>query len=131
LHLGDTLTFDGGALRAIVRARDPDGGVALEFSESGAAFADALHRSGALALPPYIGRPAGPTDDDASDYQTIFAQREGAVAAPTAGLHFTPALLAALADCGVQRVTITLHVGAGTFLPVRGEDLAHHHLHAE
>ena len=131
LHVGDTLNFDGGELRATVRARDPDGGVALEFSESGAAFADALRGAGAIALPPYIARPAGPTEDDASDYQTIFAEREGAVAAPTAGLHFTPRLLAALSERDIQRATITLHVGAGTFLPVRGEDLAHHRLHAE
>jgi S-adenosylmethionine:tRNA ribosyltransferase-isomerase len=131
LHAGDTLTFDGDALQATVRVRQSDGGVVLDFSASGAAFADALHRAGALALPPYIARPAGPNEDDASDYQTIFAEREGAVAAPTAGLHFTPRLLATLAERGVRRATITLHVGAGTFLPVRGEDLAHHRLHAE
>ncbi len=131
LHVGDTLSFAGHELCAIVRARAPDGSVVLEFSASGAAFGEALRGAGALALPPYIARPAGPTNEDASDYQTIFAEHEGAVAAPTAGLHFTPALLAALAARGVERVTITLHVGAGTFLPVRGEDLAHHRLHAE
>jgi S-adenosylmethionine:tRNA ribosyltransferase-isomerase len=131
LHPGDTLSFAGDELRALVRARDPDGGVVLEFSASGDGFAAALRRAGALALPPYIARPAGPTEADASDYQTIFAEHEGAVAAPTAGLHFTPALLAMLAERGLGRATITLHVGAGTFLPVRGEDLAQHRLHAE
>jgi S-adenosylmethionine:tRNA ribosyltransferase-isomerase len=131
LHVGDALTFTGGELRAIVRARGHGGGVRLEFSQSGAAFADALRHAGALALPPYIVRPAGPTEEDAADYQTIFAEREGAVAAPTAGLHFTPALLAASTERGVLRVTITLHVGPGTFLPVRGEDLVRHRLHPE
>ena len=131
LHAGDTLSFGGDALRATVRAREPDGGVVLEFVQTGTAFTEGLQRAGALALPPYIARPAGPTGEDEADYQTIFAAHEGAVAAPTAGLHFTPALLAALADRGVERVTVTLHVGAGTFLPVRGEELAHHRLHAE
>ncbi len=75
--------------------------------------------------------PAGPLPEDSDDYQTIFAQHDGAVAAPTAGLHFTPALLDALERRGVQRVTVTLHVGAGTFLPVRTDDIAQHHMHAE
>ena len=132
LHPGDTLAFDDAEdLTAEVRARDPDGGVALAFNLSGEAFAAALHRAGALALPPYIDRPAGPTAQDAADYQTVFATHEGAVAAPTAGLHFTPALLDALAARGVLRTTITLHVGAGTFLPMRGEDVDTHTLHAE
>jgi S-adenosylmethionine:tRNA ribosyltransferase-isomerase len=132
LHPGDALRFDGADdLTATVRQRDADGGVALAFNCAGATFADALRRAGALALPPYIHRPAGPSAQDALDYQTIFAARDGAVAAPTAGLHFTPALLAALAARGVRRVTITLHVGAGTFLPLRHEDVAAHHMHAE
>lgn len=131
LHPGDTLSFDGAEeLTAIVQQRDPDGGVALRFSLEGAAFGEALHRAGALALPPYIARPHGPLPEDASDYQTVFAAREGAVAAPTAGLHFTPGLLAALEQRGIRRATLTLHVGAGTFLPVRG-DLAHHRIHSE
>jgi S-adenosylmethionine:tRNA ribosyltransferase-isomerase len=132
LHQGDTLVFDGAEdLSAAVRGRDADGGVALAFSLEGAAFADALRRAGALALPPYIARPSGPTVQDAADYQTVFAAHEGAVAAPTAGLHFTPALLDALAARGIGRVTVTLHVGAGTFLPMRGEDVEAHKLHAE
>ena len=132
LHPGDTLHVEGADdLTAEVRARDPDGGVLLAFSLEGAAFADALRRAGALALPPYIARPTGPTEQDASDYQTVFATHAGAVAAPTAGLHFTPALLAALEARGVRRVTITLHVGAGTFLPLRDDDIDRHTLHAE
>jgi len=127
----DELFFDGGPLAATVLERDPDGGVALAFNLSGDAFAAALHACGALALPPYIARPKGPLPEDATDYQTVFAAHEGAVAAPTAGLHFTPALLAALDARGVRRVTLTLHVGAGTFLPVRGEDIAQHRIHAE
>jgi S-adenosylmethionine:tRNA ribosyltransferase-isomerase len=130
LHPGDVLDF-GADFRAEVRARDPDGGVALAFNQKGADFAASLHRAGALALPPYIARPSGPTPQDAQDYQTVFATREGAVAAPTAGLHFTPALLEALAARGIRRATVTLHVGAGTFLPLRGEDIAAHKLHAE
>ncbi|MBU6497448.1 MAG: tRNA preQ1(34) S-adenosylmethionine ribosyltransferase-isomerase QueA [Rhodospirillales bacterium] len=132
LHAGDTLHFDGAdELSATVIARDDDGGVALAFNLAGADFAAALARAAALALPPYIARPNGPQPDDTADYQTIFAAREGAVAAPTAGLHFTPALLAALDAAGIRRATITLHVGAGTFLPMRGDDVAAHRIHAE
>ncbi len=130
LRNGDRLLSEGG-MSAEVMARNPDGGVVLRFDRDGEAFAAALRSAGALALPPYIARPDGPSREDASDYQTIFAAREGAVAAPTAGLHFTPDLLAAIAARGVARVTITLHVGAGTFLPLRGADLARHRLHAE
>ncbi|MGO9817319.1 MAG: tRNA preQ1(34) S-adenosylmethionine ribosyltransferase-isomerase QueA [Acidocella sp.] len=111
----------------------------LEVLEGGAAllrfvadnFYAALARSGALALPPYIARPEGITAQDASDYQTMFAAHEGAVAAPTAGLHFTPELLAALQERGVETTRVTLHVGAGTFLPVRVEDVTQHKMHAE
>ena len=131
LRPGDTLDFDGATdLTASVQQRDPDGGVTLRFNLEGEAFGAALHRAGALALPPYIARPHGPLPEDAADYQTVFAAREGAVAAPTAGLHFTPPLLAALEARGIRRVTLTLHVGAGTFLPVRG-DIAQHRIHAE
>jgi S-adenosylmethionine:tRNA ribosyltransferase-isomerase len=132
LRPGDVLHVEGhDGLTAEVRARDPDGGVSLAFNLVGEAFASALQRAGALALPPYIDRPAGPTAQDAADYQTVFAAHDGAVAAPTAGLHFTPALLDALAARGVRRTTITLHVGAGTFLPMRNEDVERHTLHAE
>ncbi len=132
LHVGDRLVFEGGdGFSAQVTARDDDGGVMLLFDRAGEAFSRALDQAGALALPPYIARPDGPTAQDRADYQTVFAAHDGAVAAPTAGLHFTPALLARLAARGVGRVTLTLHVGAGTFLPVRGETLAGHRIHAE
>ncbi len=132
LHTGDDLTFEGSAdLGATVLERDADGGVVLVFNRQDAEFAEALQRAGALALPPYIARPAGPLPEDSLDYQTIFAAHEGAVAAPTAGLHFSPVLIAELERSGVQRVTVTLHVGAGTFLPVRTDDLARHRMHAE
>jgi S-adenosylmethionine:tRNA ribosyltransferase-isomerase len=114
-----------------VLTRAADGGVTLRFNHTGVAFEAALRAAGALALPPYIARPEGPSAEDAADYQTIFAARDGAVAAPTAGLHFTPDLLAAIAQRGVARVTLTLHVGAGTFLPLREASIAQHRLHPE
>jgi S-adenosylmethionine:tRNA ribosyltransferase-isomerase len=131
LHPGDVLAFEGANLSATVEHRRPDGSVALRFDREGADFAAALEQAGALALPPYIDRPAGPTPEDAADYQTIFAEAEGAVAAPTAGLHFTPELLAALDARGIARATVTLHVGVGTFLPVRVDDVTEHRMHAE
>ena len=132
LRPGDRIDIEGAAgFSAEVVARDADGAVALRFDRDGEDFAAALRAAGALALPPYIPRPAGPTARDAEDYQTVFARHEGAVAAPTAGLHFTPGLLAALAARGVGRATVTLHVGAGTFLPLRHEDVARHRIHAE
>jgi S-adenosylmethionine:tRNA ribosyltransferase-isomerase len=130
LREGDLLRFDED-LRATVTARDADGGVMLQFNQREDAFAVALRRAGVLALPPYIRRPNGPEPADAADYQTVFASADGAVAAPTAGLHFTSALLAALESRGIRRATVTLHVGAGTFLPVRSDDVGQHHMHAE
>ncbi len=130
LRAGDDVIFDAG-LRATVQARAEDGSIRLRFNLDGADFAAALQEAGALALPPYIDRPQGPEPDDARDYQTMFARHEGAVAAPTAGLHFTPALLGALETAGIRLVTVTLHVGAGTFLPVREDDISRHHLHPE
>jgi S-adenosylmethionine:tRNA ribosyltransferase-isomerase len=127
LRVGDELRFDASTdLLATVMERETDGGVVLAFNHS-----EALRYAGALALPPYIARPAGPLPEDEADYQTIFAMHDGAVAAPTAGLHFTPALLDALERRGVTRVTVTLHVGAGTFLPVRTDDIERHHMHPE
>ncbi len=132
VRAGDTLTFDGAPdLTATVERRDPDGGVILRFNRHDQAFSDALALAGALALPPYIERPDGPTEADQADYQTVFARHQGAVAAPTAGLHFTPDLLAALDARRIARVTITLHVGAGTFLPMRDDDVSRHRMHAE
>ncbi|MBS0561917.1 MAG: tRNA preQ1(34) S-adenosylmethionine ribosyltransferase-isomerase QueA [Proteobacteria bacterium] len=132
VRAGDRLEFDGPApLSATVLARDDDGGLALRFDAEEEAFDAALRRDGALALPPYIDRPEGPEKADEADYQTMFARNDGAVAAPTAGLHFTPALLDALAARGVSHATVTLHVGAGTFLPVRVDDPARHRMHPE
>lgn len=111
--------------------RRADGSVALRFDRDGDAFAAALEQAGALALPPYIARPDGPRPEDQADYQTVFAREDGAVAAPTAGLHFTPELLAALDARGIGRATVTLHVGVGTFLPVRVEEVSEHRMHAE
>ncbi len=123
LKPGDTITF-ANDVSAAVRTRLENGDVELRFNGDPTA-------AGVLALPPYINRPTGPTEADKTDYQTIFAEQDGAVAAPTASLHFTPDLLAALAAKGVSRVTVTLHVGAGTFLPVRTDDVTAHHMHPE
>jgi S-adenosylmethionine:tRNA ribosyltransferase-isomerase len=112
-------------------AKEEDGSIGLAFNRDGEALMAAFEQAGALALPPYIDRPDGPLPSDATDYQTVFGERRGAVAAPTAGLHFTPALLAALEARGVRLVTVTLHVGIGTFLPVRVEQVADHRMHAE
>jgi S-adenosylmethionine:tRNA ribosyltransferase-isomerase len=132
LRAGDTLRIDGAdEFSAIVEAVHDGGAVMLRFSHDGDEFRTRLQRAGALALPPYIARPDGPTARDQEDYQTFFARHEGAVAAPTAGLHFTPDLLDALAARGVGQVTLTLHVGAGTFLPMRHDDVAQHRIHAE
>src|SRR5262249_53069366 len=103
----------------------------LAFDRHAAEFTAALQRTGTLALPPYITRLAGPLPEDSEDYQTVFAREDGAVAAPTAGLHFTPALLQSLEPRGILRDSNTLHVGVGTFLPVRTDDVSHHHMHAE
>ncbi len=108
---------------------DPGSSGTRDYPDQG--LPEAVRRAGRLALPPYIARPAGPEPADAEDYQTIFASRPGAVAAPTAGLHFTPALLDALASRGIARATVTLHVGAGTFLPVRTDEIAGHRMHPE
>ena len=130
LRPDDRIVFDD-TLSAVV-ARKADGGeVELQFDRAGAALMEALHRIGRMPLPPYIKRSGGADARDAADYQTIFAAKEGAVAAPTAGLHFTPALLAALDAAGIGRAAVTLHVGAGTFLPVKAEDTRDHVMHAE
>jgi S-adenosylmethionine:tRNA ribosyltransferase-isomerase len=116
----------------VARVIEREGGTALlDFGPDQAALAAALEQAGEVPLPPYIHREGGPRAEDAADYQTIFAKRPGAVAAPTASLHFTDRLLAALDARGVQRATVTLHVGAGTFLPVREDDPRRHHIHRE
>jgi S-adenosylmethionine:tRNA ribosyltransferase-isomerase len=129
LKPGDRIAFSAG-LAAEVRARDA-GEVTLVFGLDDDALLDSLARAGCMPLPPYIRRTPAGEPRDAADYQTIFAERPGAVAAPTAGLHFTPALLAALDARGVTRYTVTLHVGAGTFLPVTADRAEDHRMHAE
>ena len=126
---GDRIDFAEG-LAATVRAKGEGGEVTLVFDRGGEDLAAALEAVGSMPLPPYIRRGAAGVEDRA-DYQTVFAARPGAVAAPTAGLHFTPALLAALESRGIDRVAVTLHVGAGTFLPVRSDDVTDHVMHAE
>ena len=128
VRVGDVLVIDPKFSARVVEVL-PGGAAVLRFETDD--FYAALARSGALALPPYIARPEGVTAQDKADYQTMFAQHEGAVAAPTAGLHFTPELLAGLEAAGVEMVRVTLHVGAGTFLPVRVENLDEHRMHAE
>ncbi len=131
-RVGETIVIEhGDGLAAVVVARADDGSASLRFNETGDAFRAALDTAGALALPPYIPRHDGINPTDQADYQTMFTTSDGAVAAPTAGLHFTPALLAHLAARGVTTARVTLHVGAGTFLPVRVEALAEHRMHAE
>lgn len=130
LRDGDALAIEGAELSARVVRKLEGGAAILDFGADPAALEAALEQAGEMPLPPYIHRDA-PRGADREDYQTIFARSPGAVAAPTASLHFTPALLDALAARGVERATVTLHVGAGTFLPVRDDDIARHRLHHE
>jgi S-adenosylmethionine:tRNA ribosyltransferase-isomerase len=130
LKRGDTVCF-GKDFAAEVIEKAPEGDVALRFACEGAALKAQLERHGRMPLPPYIHRDRNGEARDRHDYQTMFAARDGAVAAPTAGLHFTPALLAALTEAGIDHETVTLHVGAGTFLPVKVEDTTDHRMHAE
>ena len=136
--VGDRISFGHteniclmGALDATVEEKGEGGEVSLRFDFSGAALDEALHAVGHIPLPPYIASKRPEDERDRSDYQTIYADEEGAVAAPTAGLHFTPDLFAALDAAGIVRHFVTLHVGAGTFLPVKAEDTAGHRMHAE
>jgi S-adenosylmethionine:tRNA ribosyltransferase-isomerase len=138
LSPGDVVRFGNegkvcllGHLDAQVEHKGDDGEVTLSFSFHGPALDQAIADLGSPPLPPYIASKRTPDERDASDYQTMFAASEGAVAAPTAGLHFTPALEAALRARGIGIHRITLHVGAGTFLPVKAEDTAAHKMHAE
>jgi S-adenosylmethionine:tRNA ribosyltransferase-isomerase len=130
LIVGDVVRF-GDELAAVVDAKGEGGEILLRFDAFGAALDQAIAAIGVMPLPPYIaGRRAADARDE-SDYQTVYAARDGAVAAPTAGLHFTPELLAALDARGIRQATVTLHVGAGTFLPVKTEDTQDHVMHAE
>ena len=130
LHPGDRVDF-AADLAAEVIAKEADGSVVLRFALEGEAFADALARHGAMPLPPYIKRPKGGDPADRARYQTMFARAPGAVAAPTAGLHFTPDLVERIKARGVEWATLTLHVGPGTFLPVKADDPREHHMHSE
>ncbi|MBH1992590.1 MAG: tRNA preQ1(34) S-adenosylmethionine ribosyltransferase-isomerase QueA [Sphingomonadaceae bacterium] len=126
---GDRIDF-GAGVAAIAGPRDDDGGVTLTF-EGEEPVEILLERAGRMPLPPYIASKRPTDEQDRSDYQTMFAREDGAVAAPTAALHFTPELMAALADAGVATETLTLHVGAGTFMPVKADDTDDHKMHAE
>ena len=129
LRPGDEISF-AGRLGAKVDAKNEDGSVVLAFDTTGPAFLAALERGGAVPLPPYI-RGGVADEHDRADYQTLFARADGSVAAPTAGLHFTPDLMAGLAAAGIATAGVTLHVGAGTFQPVRVDDTDRHTMHAE
>ncbi|MDQ1899466.1 tRNA preQ1(34) S-adenosylmethionine ribosyltransferase-isomerase QueA [Paracoccus sp. WLY502] len=129
LRPGEVIRF-GDALSAEV-AQIADGELRLRFDAEGDVFDAALQKVGAMPLPPYIAALRAPDDQDRQDYQTVWAARQGAVAAPTASLHFDDALLDTLAAKGVEFVHVTLHVGAGTFLPVKVEDVTTHRMHAE
>jgi S-adenosylmethionine:tRNA ribosyltransferase-isomerase len=138
LAVGDAIRFGNegrvcllGNLDAQVEHKGDNGEVTLAFSFHGPVLDQAIADVGAPPLPPYIASRRTPDERDAADYQTMFAVSEGAVAAPTAGLHFTPALEAALRERGVGLHRVTLHVGAGTFLPVKADDTSGHKMHAE
>ncbi|TAJ74009.1 MAG: tRNA preQ1(34) S-adenosylmethionine ribosyltransferase-isomerase QueA [Phenylobacterium sp.] len=139
LAVGDRLVFGEsddracflGSLDATVEAKGEGGEVTIAFDLSGPDLMAAIAERGMMPLPPYIAAKRGEDEQDRTDYQTVYAAEDGSVAAPTAGLHFTPELLARLADMGVGLERVTLHVGAGTFLPVKTEDLSDHKMHAE
>ena len=126
---GDRIDF-GQDVTALALDREADGSLALEFDGTEPVEL-LLERAGTIPLPPYIAGRRAPDAQDRDDYQTMFAARDGAVAAPTASLHFTPELMAALGAAGIASTTVTLHVGAGTFLPVKAEDTDDHRMHAE
>jgi S-adenosylmethionine:tRNA ribosyltransferase-isomerase len=129
LKLGDVVDF-GADVLADVEARGDDGSITLAF-QGDEPVEVLLERAGTMPLPPYIVAKRGIDAADRDDYQTRFAQKDGAVAAPTASLHFTDDLMTALAAAGVEHAMLTLHVGAGTFLPVKADDTADHQMHAE
>ena len=129
VRIGDQIMF-GGGVTAIAEARHEDGSITLLF-EGDDPVEVLLDRAGTMPLPPYIASKRGVDRQDLQDYQTMFAAEDGAVAAPTASLHFTPALVAALDARGIGRAMVTLHVGAGTFLPVKADDTNDHAMHAE
>jgi S-adenosylmethionine:tRNA ribosyltransferase-isomerase len=129
VRAGDRLDFDN-EVTAIALGRDEDGAVLIDFPGDEPVEL-LLERAGRMPLPPYIASKRTTDAQDQDDYQTMFAAESGAVAAPTAALHFTPALMAALGERGIGHETVTLHVGAGTFLPVKADDTDEHRMHAE
>ena len=139
LQVGDLVRFGAeretacalAHLDARVEDKLPDGQIVLAFELAGPVLDDAIRDIGRMPLPPYIAAQRPEDERDRADYQTVYAREDGSVAAPTAGLHFTPDLLDRLAARGVERAFVTLHVGAGTFLPVKAEDVAEHRMHAE
>ena len=129
VRIGDRIDF-GAEVSAIAAERGEDGSLLLDF-EGDEPVELLLERAGRMPLPPYIAGKRPADERDLDDYQTMFAKEKGAVAAPTAALHFTPRLMASLVEAGVACETLTLHVGAGTFLPVKAEDTDSHRMHAE
>ncbi|WP_321391006.1 tRNA preQ1(34) S-adenosylmethionine ribosyltransferase-isomerase QueA [Emcibacter sp.] len=130
LKQGDVINFRD-RLSAEVIEKGEAGEVTLQFDRQGADLRAALDEVGVMPLPPYIASQRPVDEQDLADYQTVYSEKDGAVAAPTAGLHFTDELLARIDEAGVERLTVTLHVGAGTFLPVKAEDTEQHKMHAE
>ncbi|GAA3073017.1 tRNA preQ1(34) S-adenosylmethionine ribosyltransferase-isomerase QueA [Rhizobium viscosum] len=128
-HSGESCMI--GSLDATVEEKGEAGEVTLAFDLSGPALDEAIAGVGHIPLPPYIAAKRPEDERDRADYQTIYAREEGAVAAPTAGLHFTPGLFEALDKAGIERHFVTLHVGAGTFLPVKADDTDDHKMHLE
>jgi len=131
LKPGDRLLFEAGVAAAVAAKGEGVDGLELRFECDDATLLAALETIGAMPLPPYIVAQRAADARDKDDYQTVYAATPGAIAAPTAGLHFTPELLAALDARGIRRAMVTLHVGAGTFLPVKAERVADHRMHAE
>ncbi|MCV6599030.1 MAG: tRNA preQ1(34) S-adenosylmethionine ribosyltransferase-isomerase QueA [Alphaproteobacteria bacterium] len=130
LKIDNTVVFGEGFTAKVIR-KDDHNGVLFEFNKSGQELFNALENNGVMPLPPYIERLNGSDKQDASDYQTVYASNEGAVAAPTAGLHFTENLLEEIKNKGIEIVYVTLHVGAGTFMPVKVENTEDHIMHSE
>ena len=136
LKTGDRIKFGVGkakcgSLDCSVVAKQENGDVELQFDLSGAQFDQKLVQIGSMPLPPYIAGKRGTDEQDMSDYQTMYAREDGAVAAPTAGLHFTPELMAKLEARGISKHFVTLHVGPGTFLPMKVDDTQNHVMHSE
>lgn len=138
LEKGDRVRFsregnpiNNNELYATVAEKGEAGEVTLAFDLAGPSLDDAIASLGQMPLPPYIAGKRDTDDRDRADYQTVYAERDGAVAAPTAGLHFTPTVIKRLQELGIKQETVTLHVGAGTFLPVKSEDTRDHKMHAE